>query len=52
MTCPALRDPRPILHIAKALLFALEYAVISSFIGSEEAERKRKKGVVSHCREN
>lgn len=39
MTCPALRDPRPILHIAKALLFALEYAEIPSFIGSEERKR-------------
>lgn len=36
MTCPALRDPRANPHIAKALLFALEYAEISYFIDSEE----------------
>lgn len=42
MTCPALRDPRPTLHIAKALLFALEYAEIPRFIGSEEREREKK----------
>lgn len=42
MTCPALRDPRPTLHIAKALLFALEYAEIPSFIDSEESGRKKK----------
>lgn len=42
MTCPALRDPRPALHIAKALLFALEYAEFPSFIGSEERGREKK----------
>lgn len=36
MTCPALRDPRPTLHIAKSLLFALESAEIAAFIASEE----------------
>lgn len=43
MTCPALRDPRPALRIAKALLFALEYAEFPSFIGLEERGRGKKK---------
>lgn len=41
MTSPALSDPRPALHIAKALLFALEYAEILSFMGSEEREKEK-----------
>ena len=42
MTCPALRDPGPTLHIAEALLFALECAEIPGFIGSEEGARRKK----------
>ena len=48
MTCPALRDPRPTLHIAKALPFALEYAEVPSSIGSEEREREGKKKELYH----
>lgn len=50
VTCPTLHDPRPAVHIAKALLFALTYPKIPCFIGSEEQQREKR--VVSHCREN
>lgn len=36
--------PKPTLHIAKALLFALEYAEVPSFIGLEEEEGGRRGG--------
>lgn len=36
--------PKPTLRIAKALLFALEYAEVPSFIGLEEEEGGRRGG--------
>lgn len=47
MTCPALRDPGPTLHIAKALLFALEYAAVPSFIGLEQRGREKKESCIA-----
>lgn len=40
---PPYLTPKPTLHIAKALLFALEYAEIPGFVGLEEGEREEKK---------